>query len=344
MALTDHLARAHARQRRLRLPLAAASIALTLSGCVSPVAGPSGRYAAPIGNAPVTPNPTPYSAALVCLGDYARSHNLPSPRIAVGRISDYTGKDEPDGGRKVTQGASLMAISALAKSGARLVERYDTSVSELELKYANNKLITDEPNAKPGTPMPYRKITAGQVPGSDFYLVGGITELNYNIRSSGGSLSGGGLNTADLKGDMVGSLYVMNVGLDLRLVETRTLEVVDVVSYQKQIIARQVSAGVFKILNNNAFDLEVGGGGLEPIQLAVRSVVERAVLEMMANLYGAPGPQVCLDSRRDPLGTSSSTGAYTPAYDNTGSNNGRTREDPSRWHDRRDDDLRRGRY
>src|SRR6201986_4848796 len=126
---------------------AASAVALLVSGCAMPVAGPNGRYAAPIGNAPVTANPTPYSAALVCLGDYARNRNLPSPRIAVGRISDYTGKDEPDGGRKVTQGASLMAISALAKSGARLVERYDTSISELELKYANNKLITDAPEA-----------------------------------------------------------------------------------------------------------------------------------------------------------------------------------------------------
>ena len=327
-----------------RISTAVIAAALGLSGCVSPSAGPSGNYAHAIGNAPVTPNPTPYSAALVCLGDYARARQVASPRIAVGRISDYTGKDEPDGGRKVTQGASLMAISALAKSGARLVERYDTSVSELELKYANNKLISDDPNARAGAPGPYRKITSGQVPGSDFYLVGGITELNYNIRSGGATLTGGGLNTADLKASVGGNLYVMNVGLDLRLVETRSLEVVDVVSYQKQIIARQVSAGVFKIINNNGFDMEVGEGGLEPIQLAVRSVVERAVLEMMANLYGAPGPQVCLDARRDPLGGSGLTGGFIPAYDNTGSNNGRTREDPSRWSDRRDGDVRRGRY
>ena len=340
MDLTDRSA-----PERIRRAVAGLLVgAFALSACATPVAGPSGLYASPIGNAPVTPNPTPYSAALVCLGDYARARNIASPRIAVGRISDYTGKDEPDGGRKVTQGASLMAISALAKSGARLVERYDTSVSELELKYANNKLITDEPNARPGAPLPYRRITAGQVPGSDFYLVGGITELNYNIRSSGVGLSGGGLKPSDLKAQIGGNLYIMNVGLDLRLVETRTLEVVDVVSDQKQIVARQVSAGVFKILNNNGFDLEAGEGGLEPIQLAVRSVIERAVLEMMANLYGAPGPQVCLDSRRDPLGTLGVTGAYTPAYDNTGTNNGHTREDPSRWHDRRDDDLRRGRY
>jgi len=327
-----------------RAALASAAVAVTLAGCVSPVAGPNGTYASPIGNAPVTPNPTPYSAALVCLGDYARGHNLPSPRIAVGRISDYTGKEEAEGGRKITQGASLMAISALAKSGARLVERYDTSVSELELKYANNKLVSDGAGPTPdGAPVPYRRITAGQVPGSDFYLVGGITELNYNIRSVGTDSYAGETNPKGIKGVFRGRLFVMNIGLDLRLVETRSLEVVDVVSYQKQIIGREVSAGVFDFFQGNVFDISAGEGGLEPIQLAVRSVVERGVLEMMANLYGARGPEVCLDSRADPLSTAGVTGAYVSAYDTVGDNNGRTREDPSRWHDRRDGDVRRSR-
>ena len=328
-----------------RIALATASLGVLLSGCVSPVAGPDGRYAAPIGNAPVTANPTPYSAALVCLGDYARTHNLPSPRIAVGRISDYTGKEESEGGRKVTQGASLMAISALAKAGARLVERYDTSVSELELKYANNKLVSDAEGPVPeGQPIPYRRITAGQVPGSDFYLVGGITELNFNIRSAGIDANAGEVATTGIKGGFRGRIYVMNIGLDLRLVETRSLEVVDVVSYQKQIIGREISAGVFDFFQGNVFDISAGEGGLEPIQLAVRALVERGVLEMMANLYGAPGPEVCLDARNDPLSTAGATGAFVPAYDTVGDNNGRTREDPSRWHDRRDSDVRRGRY
>src|SRR5271168_955121 len=163
---------------RAKIPVAIAALAMTLSACVSPIAGPNGLYAPVMGNAPVTANPTPYSAALVCLSEYAREHHLTSPRIAVGRISDYTGKEESDGsGRKLTQGASLMAISALAKSGASLLERYDTSVSELELKYANNKLISDAPTTNPNAPSDYRRIVSGQVPGSDYYMVGGITEL-----------------------------------------------------------------------------------------------------------------------------------------------------------------------
>ncbi|MBV9995294.1 MAG: holdfast anchoring protein HfaB [Caulobacteraceae bacterium] len=317
---------------------------LMASGCVSPVAGPSGEYAHPVGDAPVIANPTPYSAALVCMAEYARAHHVNAPRIAIGRIADYTGKEESDGsGRKITQGASLMAMSAFAKAGVPLVERYDTSVSELELKYANSKLISDRPadSAAAAAAAEYRRILAGQVPGSDFYLVGGITELNFNIRSAGVNFAGAGPSVNDVRGQAGGSVFVMNVGLDLRLINTRSLEVVDVISYQKQIVAHEVSAGVFAVGNNNAFAFSAGEGGLEPLQLGVRSVIERAAVEMVGNLYGMPGPEACLHS--DPLGenvTTGPTGAYVPAYNTVQTNNAATRQDPNRWNDRRDPDLR----
>ena len=313
-----------ARLRRSRAVAMAGVAAVTLAGCVSPIAGPGGNYASPIGDAPVTANPTPYSAALVCLSEYAQHYGVHAPRIAVGRIADYTGKAEDNGGREVTQGASLMAISALAKAGAPLVERYDTSVSELELKYANNKLISDQGDTPGGTgaPGPYRKIVAGQVPGSDFYMVGGITELNYNIRSSGINAQGGKTDATKGTGIASGQLYVMNVALDLRLVETKTMEVVDVVSYQKQIYGRQVGLGLFKFFGSDVVDISAGEGGLEPIQLAVRAMIERATVEMMSNLYGAPGPGTCLDPNNDPIGaptTTGLTGGYYPALQQPGS-------------------------
>ena len=308
---------------RAKASAAALASAVLLAGCVSPIAGPGGNYAKPIGNAPVTANPTPYSKGLVCMGHFARQSGVPAPRIAVGRILDYTGKADIEGGRRVTQGASLMAISALAKAGARLVERFDTSVSELELKYANNKLINDGTND-------FRKITAGSIPGSDFYLVGGITELNYNIRSVGGEAFVGDLDAADTKGTLGGKLFVINVGLDLRLVETQSLEVVDVISYQKQIIGRELSLGVFDFANGNVFDVGVGGRAQEPIQLAVRSVIERATLEMMANLYGAPNADVC-DATKGAISSNGVTGDYRPARAPLEEYNGPTRTKPYGW-------------
>ncbi|MCI4643736.1 MAG: holdfast anchoring protein HfaB [Hyphomonadaceae bacterium] len=322
------------RAGHIKASIAALAGALALTGCISPFAGNDGLYAEPIGNAPVTANPTPYSEALVCMGHYSRANRIAAPRIAVGRILDYTGKADIEGGRRVTQGASLMAISALAKSGARLVERFDTSVSELELRYANNRLIGEE-----ASDAAYRQITAGSIPGSDFYIVGGITELNYNIRSVGAEAFAGDLDATDTKGSLGGKMFVINVALDLRMVETETLEVVDVISYQKQIIGRELSAGVFDFANGNVFDIGVGERAQEPIQLAVRSTVERAVLEMMANLYGVTSASVC-DEVEALASTNGITGDFTPAYNTLGENNGDSRASVRRWNADRDPELR----
>src|ERR1700743_860478 len=145
---------ARARKHLLK-PLVLILAAVALEGCISPAADSVGRYTSPIGGAPVITNETPYSAALRCMSGMVAQHPV---RIAVGQIADYTGKTESDGsGRKVTAGAALMAMSALSKSGIHMVERFDTSVAEMELKYANNKLIAADQNPQAGD---YRKIMA----------------------------------------------------------------------------------------------------------------------------------------------------------------------------------------
>ena len=291
-------------------PLVFGLAALMLQGCITPMPDSTGRYTTPIGGAPVIANETPYSNALRCLDRYTARKPI---RIAVGQIADYTGKYSSDStGHAVTQGAALMAMSALAKAGVPLVERFDTSVAELELKYANNKLISDNPTAK--GPANYRKIFAGSIPGSNYYLVGGITELNFNIRSVGANADGGETSANGLKGSAGANMYVMNIGLDLRLVDTDTLEVVDVVSYQKQIIGRQIQVGMFDFLGHTFFDASLGESALEPIQLAVRSVIERATLEMMSRLYRIPA-QACagsLNTASDPLADSPNRNPYHP--------------------------------
>ncbi|MBV8799681.1 MAG: holdfast anchoring protein HfaB [Alphaproteobacteria bacterium] len=284
-------------RQHLTRPLCFVIAMIALSGCISNTPDETGRYTAPIGGSPVIANETPYSDALRCMINYTARKPI---RVAVGQIADYTGKVESDSsGRKITQGGALMAMSALAKAGVPLVERFDTSVAELELKYANNKLIGSEA----GPHGDYRKIFAGSIPGSDYYLVGGITELNFNIRSEGANADGGQTSTDGVKGLGGINAYVMNIGLDLRLVDTNSLEVVDVISYQKQIIGRQIQAGVFDFLGHSFLDVSAGDSALEPIQLAVRSVIERAVLEMTSRLYKVPGGgcAAAIGTSADPL-------------------------------------------
>ncbi|MES1990858.1 MAG: holdfast anchoring protein HfaB [Pseudomonadota bacterium] len=306
------------------------SVAFALTGCISTSAGSAGTYATPTGNAPVINNETPYSSALRCVATHIHNDSQ-TLRIAVGNIRDYTGKEEADGsGRKITQGAALMAMSALGKAGVPLVERYDTAITELELKYTNNKLIGDgvstnvDGSQNDGQTQgggDYRKIFAGEIRGSDYYLVGGITELNFNIRSGGVD---GAVSSPDAMGWGVsagGKIYVMNIGLDLRLVNSRTLEVVDFVSYQKQIVGHEISAGVFDFLGGNLFQIGAGESAQEPLQLAVRSVLERAVLKMLVPLYHV-NPTDCgsriAGSKSDPMGSidyrqSNPSGAISPA-------------------------------
>ena len=66
------------------LTVLAATTALT--ACITPHSGNDGLYALPIGDAPVTANPTAYTPALNCLNAHARNSQIAAPRIAVGRI------------------------------------------------------------------------------------------------------------------------------------------------------------------------------------------------------------------------------------------------------------------
>jgi len=275
-----------------------------LSGCTSIGANPqTGNYAATIGNAPTTANDTPYSQALMCLGAYARTYNITPPRIAVGRINDLTGAMSQVTGSQLTQGASLFAMTAVGRAGGRLVERYDTAVPEIELKYANSKLLSDAPERAGQDPSNYRKVFAGEIAGSQYYIVGGITELNSNIRSSGVGAYRGGSSTNSLKGVYTNQVYVTNVAMDLRLVDSQSQEVVDLVSYQKQIIGYQVSAGVFDFFHGTIIDLSGGKSAVEPSHLAVRTLVERAVFEFLAKAYGVTDTRGCLPPEADPLRT-----------------------------------------
>lgn len=315
------------------LAVLAATTALT--ACVTPHSGNDGMYALPIGDAPVTANPTAYTPALDCLNAFARGNNVAAPRIAVGRILDYTGSVSEEGGRRITQGASLMAMSAFNKAGARLVERFDTSVTELELRYANNRLIGQEGDEN------VRRIYAGQMPGSDYYFVGGITELNYNIRSMGVDAQGGHTDARDGVGNLGGRLYVMNIALDFRLIDTRTLEVVDVISYQKQIIGRELRAGVFSFFDDTIIDIAAGERALEPVQLAVRAGVERAVVEVMSRFYNVNDSSVCaaaIQAEGDPMGPGSVQTANATQSPATAAIE-QARTSPDSWNARRDENF-----
>ncbi len=253
---------------------------LLLGACATlpPPVAEDGNYVDPIGGAFVTDNPTLYSGTLNCLAsEYAQKTKL---SIAVGRITDSTNTTTATDGGFITDGASLMLISALAKAGISQVERYDMQVAKDDIKYAMDKLL-GHPDEKQ-----FKKLVSGRVRSADYYIVGGISELNFNIRANSGEIKISELG--------LGMRYaVLNIAMDLRLVQTETLEIARVVSMQKQILGRELKGGLFDFIGSKFTVALLDSKSAEPVQLGVRTVIERAVIDLLSPLYGVD-PRPCL--------------------------------------------------
>jgi curli production assembly/transport component CsgG/holdfast attachment protein HfaB len=229
---------------------------------------------------------TDYTDALRCMGDHVRAQPYPAPRLAVGLITDMTGAQDYVQGRRLTQGATLMAITAAADAGMRLVERYDMGVVQVELDFARNGLLRDSEDV-------IREVRAGSIEGADLYIIGGITEYNPNIRSRGADAFSAGQSARGASLTLGGSDYVIDVGLDLRLIDARSSEVLAVRSLRKQIVGREIRAGVFGYVDGTMLDIGGGQRALEPVQTAVRTMIDRIVYEFVASLYSV-SPDLCL--------------------------------------------------
>ena len=198
-------------------------------------------------------NATPYTVALTCLAERNQTLGLWTPRMAVGRIGDLTGRGEFDTGARVSP--------------------------ELAGQSAEN----------------FRPIFAGQVAGSEYFIVGGITELNYNIQSSGLNAQFGESELTGLRGRVGASSYVMNVAVDLRLVDSRSQIVVDTVSFQKQLLGREMNLGVSGGSDSVGGVVSGGTQAVEPLQAAVRTLVERGVFELLAGMQTPEAYSGCLE-------------------------------------------------
>lgn len=257
---------------------------LALGGCAPGVMTHSNVE--PMTGAPVTNNDTPYSR---CLAGLSKVPGANLPTFAVGEVADKTGQFQATGNGTSTmlsQGVSEMVMSALYKGGkARLVERYDLRIPLAQVKMAEQKLTS-----------PQTAIPQGSIRGSDFVLVGALTELNYNIVSGGARLAVGGIGAGT-------RTVVINVGLDLRVVNSRTFEVPYVTSLQKQIVGFEVEANVFRFFGTQLVEFDAGMRKNEPVQLGVRSVVEMAVYQIMTDFLGLPKEQECALVKTDFMDT-----------------------------------------
>lgn len=255
---------------------------LALSACVG-----SSSPAPIVKGPPVFGNETPYTAALACLGRSVSGQ--PRYAVGVGNITDRSGKFSlDDGGYHVSQGPDLMVVTALSKSGAVVpVERLDTRPLEWELNLANQKVVgrTDRDEDRTNTDR-WRHIRAGVIRGSDFYIVGAITGIDFNTFSAGAEATVNGIGLGARQ-------WREMVYADIRMVDTKTGEIVATGSPYKEMVGVEVQAGVFRFFGSTLVNFDAGNKANEPTQLGVRAMMERATFDMLHQVYQLPAGDEC---------------------------------------------------
>jgi curli biogenesis system outer membrane secretion channel CsgG len=253
-------------------------------------------------SSPVRSNVTPMSEPLSCFGQKLKAQRKRPLSVAVGDVKDYTGKQGQDEGYAITQGGALMAYTALGKmhGGVLLHERFDTRIAEAELIYGDRRQLGDgaqhevpDPKTGQGTEVPWKPYYGGSIRQSQYFIVGGITELNYNIQSGGAELAVSNVGPK-------ARIFTMNVAVDLRIVGTQSLLVYDTVSLQKQISGYEVGVGVFRFFGSNLFDVNIGAKNQEPLQLGVRTAIEAAVMELVGSVANVD-PTSCMPESLGPV-------------------------------------------
>jgi curli production assembly/transport component CsgG/holdfast attachment protein HfaB len=234
---------------------------------------------------------TPSSQALRCLARYDLGRR--DLRVAVGEIPDLTGRyDFEDTGSFATQGATYMMVTALGQAGVRQVNRSTLGIAEFELNQAiQQRLGEGRPILVGNQQITYRPVPRGAFLGSTHYITGAITELDFNAVSGGVDVSIGGIGGA-------ARYFLLQIGLDLAVTETQSTEIVLGRGWRKQLVGYEVEADVFRFFeiggDDELFDINIGEQPNEPLQGAVRWIIETAAFDLLRDLY-------VLDGRCEPV-------------------------------------------
>ena len=219
--------------------------------------------------------------------------NMPEDRdmrFAVNDVTDGTGAQMNDqaASKALTQRPDMMLVVALAQTGVRIVNRNSIAVAEWEMKHAMDKKLGEgRKTTVEGKEFSYRPITAGTMIGSTHYISGALTELNWNIKSE---VAEGGA------AGMVGGSrsYYISVAVDLMVTDTQTTELLMARSYSKQIVGREKSLGLFRFFDvglptlspKELFEFNLGSQANEPVQTAVRWMLEAAAYDIIGEITG----------------------------------------------------------
>lgn len=263
--------------------LSASLVALSMAACV----GPTDSNVSILQGPPVTEIYTPYTRALICLREQMTAQDIAPAYMAVGQIADRTGRSKFMEGEtiNVSEGAGDMVSSAIMANGiAYLVERLDTRIIAFEQEQAMKRILGD---GKTSTirgadgakrSVAYRPVAIGSLQGSEYHLIGSITALDFAVSSAGGDVSVAGVGPRARQGRGL-------VALDLRVVETATGRVIAAQALNKQLVAEEIGAGIGRFFGTTLVNLDIGGNRSTPMGIMLRSMLNLAVFEVMADVY-----------------------------------------------------------
>ncbi len=232
-----------------------------------------------------------------------RLTTLPPPArqlvVAVYQFGDQTGQNKPNDefpeySRAVTQGANAVLINALKRTGNgawfRVVER-----ASLPALLQERRIIRQMREAyAAGSLPPLAPLTY-----AGLLLDGGIIGYDSNIVTGGA-----GARFLGIGGDT--QYRKDTVTVYLRAVSVQTGEVLKSVSASKTIYSVALRAGAFRYIDfQELLEIEVGTTTNEPVLLAVRQAVEKAVHALIAE-----GLQADHWSLRDPAQEADIVGQY----------------------------------
>lgn len=232
-----------------------------VSGCASVVANSNNLEGTP---ATLTPRGATYQDLV----------SLPPPAgrifVSVYDFRDQTGQYRPAPASTfstaVTQGAAAMLTGALAESGWFIpLERVG-----LQNLLTERRIIRAE-FERFGQPDTLPSLRSASV-----MLEGGIVAFESNVRTGGAGAEYFGIGAS-------GKYQVDQVTVNLRAVEISTGEILANVTTTKTIYSKELRAGVYRFIDfKRLLEAEVGITTNEPVQLAVMSAIESAVIHLIA--------------------------------------------------------------
>ncbi len=200
---------------------------------------------------------------------------LPLPKakvtVAVYGLRDQTGqyKPSPDSSYStaLTQGAASMLMKALKDSAWYIPVERESLQNLLTERKVVRAIESLTEKGKPGIDLPALLPAA-------LIVEGGLIAYETNVRTGG--------KGANYLGIGANSSYRMDqVTVSLRLVDTRTGQILSVVTVTKTIYSYQFSASVYKFTSyQSLLQGETGYTTNEPVQLGVRQALEAAVIQL----------------------------------------------------------------